>query len=832
MVNRRQLLQLSALGTASFAAPLAYSASKTTMAYNTGNPIGSTSPKDLIDNAEDLDYLMNGVGASHPNRLGVPLKSWKGMEGEHDADQIRRESEFDAAQSERASEYAGDKLERDTEFSEDQAERIAEFDAAQDNREYQFNALMEASGFEPPIPYAPGILLDRTTKTVSYLGNEYRAKGSFIPMTTSNWAVDEAKLKLIGDDSLRQDMAIDGANLSGWQRTSLAQEVSRIGHMLNAQRVNAWEKAHLAVGYSVGGDPQTWDWGPAIKAAIALCVSIGGGIVELPSIDLPIKSKSVHPDPFIDPSLSGYGISIPSGVALWGTGKTRITQGYLGTSSGDRIALVSMAGTVGAGLHNVEIVGSLSAVGLTYGLQLVNASASRVSSVIIRDTSFSSLSMACQPSALVTGRGTSDNIFMDLECVNAAIDAITVLNGPGVNDPVPTRAPINNNTFYNLTIRDARVGANNAIAMGIRRANGTKIYNLRMLRIPEGGVVIESGASNTVIYGLYAEDVGSGSGAAVVRHFHVSDGDTAGNFRPGIGNKVFGGVIKGGGRAFLHKGDHDTLIHGVSIEGATFRAVGTDNVDTAAGNVANPAINPMRVTYSDCTFDGLFNVTTGLGNAEPGLTFGHGSGHKGAGGRISKFKVGISDPGEANVYSDIAFTLNERDISTPNTTGKTIVRNCGPTLNSTLVQQNVALAGLIRPTDAAFGSFNSGANVLAYDPTSIGNEDAVAAIAVASRGIAYIPAFAYVGYPATSLLVRVRAKAVGGTCSLQTYSASGGVPIAYQTAQNVNAGGWSWYTFTIPISQLVDTATCAITLRTYTTMAGTLLVDAIKVDVA
>ena len=166
------------------------------MAYNTGNPPGSTSPKDLIDNAEDLDFLMTGIGASHPNRLGVPLKSWKGMEGEHNADQIRREAEFDADQSR-----------RESEFDDDQTRRESEFDIDQDNRELQFNNFMDASGYEPPIPYAPGILLDRTTKTVSYLGNEYRAKGSFIPMTTSTWAVDEVKLKLVGDDSLRQEQA-------------------------------------------------------------------------------------------------------------------------------------------------------------------------------------------------------------------------------------------------------------------------------------------------------------------------------------------------------------------------------------------------------------------------------------------------------------------------------------------------------------------------------------------------------------------------------------------------------------------------------------------------
>lgn len=51
MVSRRQLLKLSALGTATFAAPLAYSASNITMTHKNGSPLGSPSLKDADDNA-------------------------------------------------------------------------------------------------------------------------------------------------------------------------------------------------------------------------------------------------------------------------------------------------------------------------------------------------------------------------------------------------------------------------------------------------------------------------------------------------------------------------------------------------------------------------------------------------------------------------------------------------------------------------------------------------------------------------------------------------------------------------------------------------------------
>jgi len=41
------------------------------MAFNTGNPLGSSSPKDLSDNAHNLDIAMNGTALSFTDRFGV-----------------------------------------------------------------------------------------------------------------------------------------------------------------------------------------------------------------------------------------------------------------------------------------------------------------------------------------------------------------------------------------------------------------------------------------------------------------------------------------------------------------------------------------------------------------------------------------------------------------------------------------------------------------------------------------------------------------------------------------------------------------------------------------
>lgn len=170
MVSRRILLKLSALGTASFAAPQAYSASNVTMTHNTGNPIGSTSPYDLSDNTRNLDYLCLGPSPTYLDRRGVARKSWGGMEGEHNADQQRRMSEF--------------------------------------------NSFLNSSGFETAVDYAPGIKIVRPTQQVRYLGELYRPKDSALPFVTITFTEDEAKWISNGDNSIRQEMAApDGGNM-------------------------------------------------------------------------------------------------------------------------------------------------------------------------------------------------------------------------------------------------------------------------------------------------------------------------------------------------------------------------------------------------------------------------------------------------------------------------------------------------------------------------------------------------------------------------------------------------------------------------------------------
>lgn len=53
-----------------------------TYTYNTGNPLGSTAPKDLFDNASNFDEAMNSTSPSFDDRFGKRRQTWAGAEYE------------------------------------------------------------------------------------------------------------------------------------------------------------------------------------------------------------------------------------------------------------------------------------------------------------------------------------------------------------------------------------------------------------------------------------------------------------------------------------------------------------------------------------------------------------------------------------------------------------------------------------------------------------------------------------------------------------------------------------------------------------------------------
>lgn len=144
--------------------------------YNTGNPIGSTDPKDLYDNAQNLDALVNSTTEmSHADRLAVQRKTWHGME-----------TQFDAAQAERAGEFA------------------------------QFLA---DSAYQDLGVYGAGIEVTRYNQVFLKDGEFYRPAASLgLPYTTTGmWASESGSFVGVGDAVLRQDLAASsGSALVGY----------------------------------------------------------------------------------------------------------------------------------------------------------------------------------------------------------------------------------------------------------------------------------------------------------------------------------------------------------------------------------------------------------------------------------------------------------------------------------------------------------------------------------------------------------------------------------------------------------------------------------------
>ncbi|WP_223532585.1 hypothetical protein [Pseudomonas sp. GL-RE-20] len=276
------------------------------MSYNTRNPIGSTDPRDLSDNAKCLDSFANGPEPTYTDRLGANRKSIPGMIAEFETYQLQRGEAFHSAQTNRES----------------------AFDAAQASRRSDFATFMDASGFESPVAYIAGLVLSRITQTVSYLGNEYRVKSQLIPLTTTTWATDESKLKLVGDDSLRQEMALAGGSQKvGWSRTILSGTIKTVGEMLSAQAYNVWEYADSIISKPTS-DPKTWDWAPAILAAWN-DTPVGGSLV-IP-MGVHIGSPVVLPDKAVNLYCLGE-ITVADGnwTALYFDGTANVTE-YPGT---------------------------------------------------------------------------------------------------------------------------------------------------------------------------------------------------------------------------------------------------------------------------------------------------------------------------------------------------------------------------------------------------------------------------------------------------------------------------------------------------------------------
>lgn len=193
------------------------------MDYDTsGFPLGSKDPRVLYKNAKNFDAAMNGLSLSWLDRLGRMRKSWRGIENE-------------------------------------------------------WNTFLATTGFElPPLIYADGapLVVERSTQLVQRNGSLYsiRLPANFPVELSGNWDDDQPLMVYRNDQPLRQDLADqDGGKLVGWTRTELSEQIKDVNSALDGSSINVWEYASLVSSKPNPEDPTTWDWAPAVQAAVDFC---------------------------------------------------------------------------------------------------------------------------------------------------------------------------------------------------------------------------------------------------------------------------------------------------------------------------------------------------------------------------------------------------------------------------------------------------------------------------------------------------------------------------------------------------------------------------------
>lgn len=138
--------------------------------YNTGNPVGSSDPRDLFDNAEVLDHWINDLTVDHWNdRLGVERRTLRGIENR--------------------------------------------FDGAMLDWDQRFSQALANVGYIQMGPYDDGpITITEYNQVVLKDGSWWKPSANLsLPYTTvEDWDIDASNFVSIGDGTLRDELAATG----------------------------------------------------------------------------------------------------------------------------------------------------------------------------------------------------------------------------------------------------------------------------------------------------------------------------------------------------------------------------------------------------------------------------------------------------------------------------------------------------------------------------------------------------------------------------------------------------------------------------------------------
>lgn len=228
-----------------------------TNTYNTLNPLGSTSPKDLFDNASNFDEAMNSASPSFYDRFSKRRETWAGMEKAFDDFLLASGYEF-----------------------------IGDYDA------------------DGPLT------ITQQNQVFTKDGEYWRSSPTLVLpyITVNNWVIDQPKFVSVGDAQLRQSLAnsadpVQGAAMVGRSTVS----IESVFALLSAAQISS--QVLLVKGYLPGridgGGVFRWNSG-RLKSAH------DGGKVISPTV--PWDGTTGVP---LAAFLSGTGETSPGGSGCW-----------------------------------------------------------------------------------------------------------------------------------------------------------------------------------------------------------------------------------------------------------------------------------------------------------------------------------------------------------------------------------------------------------------------------------------------------------------------------------------------------------------------------------
>ena len=365
----------------------------------TTNPVPSQDPSDLLFNAGKLDEVVSGTGQYYTDRKGVNRRTLAGIEASADS-------------------------------------------------------VLGGLGYLPPVVYASGISLTLSTRTVEYGGEVYAPKVSALPFTTSTWATDSAKFRLIQGVAAADLAASGGASLMGYMpagtgavdatvQAKLRESVSVLDFYANG--VSGVPVDPTGVVDSTGG----------LQAALNFCHTYGKTLY-VPAGTYKITSQLTKPPSFKHPNIvgDGYGYSIVRGYGFSAGTALLLSTGGSGAACGAVVSGLTFTSDNGDA-NGVEIDGQC---GLTFrdckfgslkiGVDLHNKSSGNFGEFVVADNC--NFSEACVEALVYRRTGGNDSFHgsglrdcMINEAVGATLPKIRIGGaGSTSNDIIVYNAPL------------------------------------------------------------------------------------------------------------------------------------------------------------------------------------------------------------------------------------------------------------------------------------------------------------------------------------------------------------------------------------------------------